>query len=312
MKPKIIISALMFTLAFTGLIAAVFLSQQRQELRKKAATSTGTTAITLDPTSAELPVNQASTIKVFINTNNFQIDGVQFKLTLQGNAVAQIQPTPISGLNILTSTITDNVITFAAITANPQVPFSTNQPSQIAAITITPAGAFTLTFDQSFSKIANHVAGKDILLIPTSGTYTITIASSIETTPTPNPTPTPPPGIGGQPTPTPSPTSTPTPKTLTKTTTKTTPSPTTPSPTATPIPLLSRLFSRTPQPSPVSSYPESAEITSPEIPPFPWKIITLLSILLVAATGFTIWIWKKMRQNDLNDPTQSITPPPAR
>jgi hypothetical protein len=265
-----------------------------------ASVPNGAATLSLSPSTSQIQLNQTINIKVLVNTANLDIDGIQFKIKVEGTATIGFQANQVSGLRVITNKVDGNTVSYTAITEQPQLPFSSISNTQISVITITPTNSFNLIFDPSYSKITKHQTGEDILLTPTNGQYSLAQSantSSSSSTPTPSPTP-----VSTLTNPTS------TLKTSTKTTPKTTPSPTIPAPTGTPIPLLSKLFSRTPQPSPLSYDSGSTEIPPGEIPPFPWKIITLLSILMVAAAGFTIWIWKKMRQNN---PLQSITPPPT-
>ncbi|MFC1626669.1 hypothetical protein ACFL1P_00530, partial [Patescibacteria group bacterium] len=77
---------LVLLVLFAGLITGYILTQTRQELRKKASTSTGTATITFSPASnTSFPSGSQKTVEIFMNTGSEYIGGAQIFLEITGD-----------------------------------------------------------------------------------------------------------------------------------------------------------------------------------------------------------------------------------
>lgn len=255
-----------------GLILGIVFIQRNQELRQQASTPIGDALLNIQVPPGNLAGNTSHLVEMTVRmrTGQKNIDGIQVVANITGDVPDDLQflPAQIPGLSIVNPTqiITDTAngkkLTLVLITASPSSPFQlTSNSLSLGNFSFTsPAnGSFTITFDQTFTKINENVVGTDLLMTvqpltlafeviePDVCTLEINVEAS-SPTPTPSNTasPTPTPSNTPSPTPTPTPTQTPgsggptAPPTFTPTPTPSnTPSPTptwTPTPTPTPTP----------------------------------------------------------------------------
>lgn len=248
---KTLLSLLIIGFLLIAIPLTLFVSRQRQEIRKKAAIPSGTATMRLDPASTSVNIGQTTSVAVKISStstpDNKGISGVRAVLSYTTTAVnppfAQITTSDISGglpspwtfmkeVNVNGNTVT---ITLNGIYLSPGTEgFDISTEKTFATINLTAqnSGTITVNFNPSLSKIiAKSGFDVDILRTPTSpaGTYTVTAIS----TPTLTPTVTPTPSITVIPTPTATLTTTPTPTRIPTTTV--TPTATT-APTSSPTP----------------------------------------------------------------------------
>src|SRR3990167_7040545 len=128
---KLILPALAIFVLLGGLIMAFIATRQNQDIRRKAATPTGTATISLNPGSSTLvdsPGNQY--IALDAHTTSQMVDGIQIVATISGTIpqdfVFQADTPP--GMQIILNQFTVSgdtaTLRFAVITQDTNVPFS--------------------------------------------------------------------------------------------------------------------------------------------------------------------------------------------
>jgi len=237
MRKKIIIAGIILIVLLVGLIAGLILIRQRQDIRKKASTPTGTATINLSPASGTHGVGESFEVNVSFNPGGVAISAVAARLVYPyGEASPALSAaTPIISSALLSTgdwtcpikTVTAGVtglveIDISCINTNPDG-YASSTDTPLAAITFTvnelPTNNPTsLSFAPAESIITQKSDGSDVLLTPAStGVYTLTAPTASPTasptgSPTGSPTASPTSSPTGSPTssPTSSPTATPT------------------------------------------------------------------------------------------------------
>lgn len=242
-KKQFIIATFSFLLLLGGLGAAILVVGQKQLPAKRAATSTGTAQVRLNPETATVTSSGATfQVQVPFTTGGSPISAVTIQLDF---AYTGAEPpfevssvTPDATL-LQTGSWSFPIKSFSATGGTGQIKIAAintsttgfNAPGETMLATLTfkatnTPGTANVTFDSTQSKVTRKDTGADTLLIPTStGTYIFSSGSNPTATPTPaggDSEPTPTPTTGGTnptstPTPTPttggnSPTATPTPR----------------------------------------------------------------------------------------------------
>lgn len=223
---------ILMTILGLGVLAATFLSLNRQEIRNKAAAPEERVAFYLQPDSTTMTPNSSQSIKVFANPGILPIDGFQTIITISGTIPSDLNFTPNPSTipamhNLIADIVTvDNTpsIRVAYITSDPSTPYNAHgQLVLLGTITFTaPAsGSLTTTFDTQLTKSTKNGTGENLATIPApSSTYTF--SAQPPTSPSNQPTSNPSPTTSTSPTPLPTTSSSPTPS-PTSTTTSTHP-----------------------------------------------------------------------------------------
>lgn len=223
-KRKIIFPFSLFLVIFlTGMIFLTsWLTKQRQEIRKKAASPSGIATVSFAPASGNFSVGQIFPVAVKINPNGVDISSVQisFNYDFAGQTPEiEIEDADLtkSGIQIPEGNLplnydlpnsnialidTQNKKVTVILAAYSLTGYTSSQEVTLTTINfraVSPVNQKTISFDPTLSKITKLEDGQDILKTPTStGTYTIgnlptgTITPPITLTPTiPTPTITP-------------------------------------------------------------------------------------------------------------------------
>ncbi len=237
---------LFIILVIVAIPLGVYLVKQRQEIRKRASTPSGTALVSLSPASGNYEVGQSFPVSVYFNPVSIPISSIAVRITypLSGNLTAsslQINPSFLTSGNwmcpVKTITPTGSQVEIDIACANITTEgFTAASDTLLASFNLVanevPAvNPVVLSFDPQQSKIQSKIDNVDILLTPTSnGSYTIGGGATATATPTTIPpeataTPTESAGVTNTPTPTQSagePTNTPTPTRASPTATPTT------------------------------------------------------------------------------------------
>ena len=185
--------------------------QQRQDIRQKAASPTGTASIQITPNASTMLAGSPQTLILSALTPSLSVDGFQIIATLSGTIPSDIafQPATIDGTHVLMPSLNKTstnsaTLTFAIVTADPQTPITAGL-TNLGQLTFTApsTGNLTISFDQTYSKILQNKTVQDVLRFPQNTTYTF-VAPTPSPAPSDTPTPTPlPPTPTNTPTPTP-------------------------------------------------------------------------------------------------------------
>jgi len=187
---KLILPALAIFVLLGGLIMAIILTKQNQDIREKAATPSGTTSIVLSPGTGNLAAGSQATIAINANTGSLSIDGFQVIATVSGTIPTDLQFVPFvpTGMQQLLSSLSAGVtrtLKLAYVTQDTQAPFSAGSTSLGQfKFTVPASGTMTITFDNDLTKIAQNQTSQDVLAIPTPATYTF-LTGDPGTSPTP-------------------------------------------------------------------------------------------------------------------------------
>lgn len=253
---KVVVALLIIFVAIGGFIAGLYLLQQRQELRERAAVETGQATVNVTPVDGNYNVGENIVSTINFNTDGIAIAGIQVRLMYN---YSETQP-PVSVTSIelepdfstgdwscptkVATAQGGQVIIDIACGTTSQSGYSTLVDVPFATFTMNVGGVpqvnpVVLNFDPANTVIAD-LDDNDILLTPPVPAATYTIAGDTQPSVTPSPTAT---GVPPSGTPSPSPTatsgpsSTPTPTgQATATATPTTRLTTTPSPTSAQLP----------------------------------------------------------------------------
>jgi len=197
----ILITALGTLLLGGGLAVGILLVRQSQQIKEKAATSTGTVKVFLSPETKNIQVGQVFSVNVLLDTDGRYISALTLDLSYPytGNT-PPIEATDIQvSSNLVVSgdwnfpikTInTDNQlvqIRIGGLNTSSQG-YKTTGEETVATINFKAqaTGSINLSFNPTTTKATDKTTGEDILLTPSSyGSYT---ASGPTTTETPVPT----------------------------------------------------------------------------------------------------------------------------
>jgi len=197
----ILITALGTLLLGGGLAVGILLVRQSQQIKEKAATSTGTVKVFLSPETKNTQVGQVFSVNVLLDTDGRYISALTLDLSYPytGNT-PPIEATDIQvSSNLVVSgdwnfpikTInTDNQlvqIRIGGLNTSSQG-YKTTGEETVATINFKAqaTGSINLSFNPTTTKATDKTTGEDILLTPSSyGSYT---ASGPTTTETPVPT----------------------------------------------------------------------------------------------------------------------------
>jgi hypothetical protein len=197
----ILITALGTLLLGGGLAVGILLVRQSQQIKEKAATSTGTVKVFLSPETKNTQVGQVFSVNVLLDTDGRYISALTLDLSYPytGNT-PPIEATDIQvSSNLVVSgdwnfpikTInTDNQlvqIRIGGLITSSQG-YKTTGEETVATINFKAqaTGSINLSFNPTTTKATDKTTGEDILLTPSSyGSYT---ASGPTTTETPVPT----------------------------------------------------------------------------------------------------------------------------
>lgn len=171
-----------------GLLAAVVLLNQTQDLRRSAATATGPATLVLTPGSQNITPGENKVIEVRVNSgiSNGKIDGIQFIADIQGTIPPDLQFNPVApaGMEVLfpdsSNPLVENStgleLQYVAVTKDPLVPTVAASSNSILvgtfSFTAPSSGSFSVTFSPELSRIAENSSAKDILRYPETYSYT--------------------------------------------------------------------------------------------------------------------------------------------
>lgn len=173
-----------FVFFVVSLLVSLYLVSLNQDIRRRAATPTGTATVSLSPsTGASFNVSQnQSEILLYLTLGSQSMDGVQLILTATGvipNNLGFV-PETIGGLRLISNKVErsslQTKLTVSYITTDPKVTFSNSQQILIGRLKFTPTnqGTFSVSFDQTLSKIMRSSDRADILRFPNTYVYTVT------------------------------------------------------------------------------------------------------------------------------------------
>jgi hypothetical protein len=254
-KQKIIVAVLGVLFIVLSIPVAIFLVNQRQEIRKEAAKPAeegGIVKISLSPSQGNLSTSSPLNLSLNLNTEGKIISGVAIKLyynysgdePLIKPVLTENKPfiIPVGLLQNNSFSCPNNSFSFASGLAELSLGcailstegFSSSTNVQLATLAFELLGSpasnsFSINFNPTISMVVDKATNQDILLLPDGdngtllGTYTI-----LGLSPTSTPIPTTTPGTGGL-----EPTSTPTPKPTSTLSATNTPQVTTNTPTPT-------------------------------------------------------------------------------
>lgn len=173
-----------------GLVAGLGILKYSQDLRQKAAVSTGTATLTLSPSGNDLPAGQKATVDILFNSQTDSVDGVQIEAVVGGTVPSDIafSPATVAGLNTIVQTFepessgsSNKKLVLAMLTSNPTQPYTTNSTQvKLGTLTFTaPAsGSMTVTFNSTATLSTKNGTGADILKTPTNRTFNFVQAAA--------------------------------------------------------------------------------------------------------------------------------------
>ena len=88
-KKLLLVIVILFLILSMPLV--IYLVQQRQEIRKKAATPTGTTQAGLSPSSGNFEINEQFSVNLQFNTQGIDVDTIQIILNAYNIEVESIR-----------------------------------------------------------------------------------------------------------------------------------------------------------------------------------------------------------------------------
>ncbi|MCX7928382.1 MAG: hypothetical protein N2558_01700 [Patescibacteria group bacterium] len=194
---KIVVVTLMIVVAVSGFAAGLYLLQEQQDLREKAAVSRGQANVYITPATGNFNVGDTISTEIKFNTSGIPISGIAVKLVYPFTGVfPEVSVTSIQidqeflstgDWTCPTQNATQqggNVLIDIACANTSSSGFSTNSDFKLATIQfrvnrVPSNNPFVLRFDPSESVITRRIDNQDILLIPQSqGTYTILSSSN--------------------------------------------------------------------------------------------------------------------------------------
>ncbi len=174
-----------------GLVVASQLTQEKQEIRKRASTPSGTALVSLSPASGNYEVGQSFPVSVYFNPVSIPISSIAVRITypLSGNLTAsslQINPSFLTSGNwmcpVKTITPTGSQVEIDIACANITTEgFTAASDTLLASFNLVanevPAvNPVVLSFDPAASKIMSKAQNQDILLTPpAAASYTINL-----------------------------------------------------------------------------------------------------------------------------------------
>lgn len=189
---KVAITALVTLAGVGGIVTGALLLRKNTELREKAAVPGGRASVSLLPSSGSFNVGDSFPVSVYFNTDGIPVSVVAVRVTYSYTGASPavvadnvtINPT-ISGSPDWSCPNSD--VTQAAGKVNIDVEcsnvsatgFSSTTDTLLATFNLdiesTPTTSpFTISFDQSLSKILQKSNGQDVLALPTStGSYAV-------------------------------------------------------------------------------------------------------------------------------------------
>ncbi|BCX14495.1 MAG: hypothetical protein KatS3mg088_178 [Patescibacteria group bacterium] len=210
---KILIAILGILLLVTGLAIGIILVNQRQEIRKKAVTPTGTVKVFLSPETKNIKEGQAFSVNILLDTAGRYISAVTINLSYSYQE--ETPPILATDVQVNSSLVVNNNWSFPIKSVNNNTQeknveirigglnsssegYKTNGEEVIATINFKAQspGSINLTFNPTTSKVTDKSTAEDILLNPSSsGSYIVTSETPPSETPQAtfdptNPTPT--------------------------------------------------------------------------------------------------------------------------
>jgi len=227
-KRRAIVTTLVVLLGIGGMVAGIFLLQERTNLRQRAAVEGGRATLSLDPAVGTYAVGQTIPMQVKFNTDGLAIKGIRVKLIYSGatpgvsvaNGDIQLNNAIFGTTGWVCTTVEaavagQNVEVDIQCATTSLTGFSNNDDDLLATVnmrvdSVPLVNPFQVSFNPALS-VFTALNNQDILGTPeTVASFTISgtggggIAPTNTPTPTSTPTPTPTPtGVVSTPTPTP-------------------------------------------------------------------------------------------------------------
>ncbi|OGM18508.1 hypothetical protein A2686_02805 [Candidatus Woesebacteria bacterium RIFCSPHIGHO2_01_FULL_38_10] len=199
---KIAVALVIILVAVGGFAAGLILLRERQDLREKASTPTGTTEVSISPETGSYEIGESIETTIYFNPAGIAISGVAVRLMYPfsgGTPEVSVENIEINSTLLATGDWTcptqdstqqgESVIIDIACANTSASGFSASENTLLANVNLKvnrpPAvNPITLRFDAASSVITRKTDNQDILLIPSStGVYTIGEAEVTPTSP---------------------------------------------------------------------------------------------------------------------------------
>ena len=192
MNKRVLVIVILILVLVLGVVAAVYLLRQQQDIREKASVPGGTSTVTVSPDTSTISIGESTRVSVLFNTGGLSISGIAAKLNYtysEVSAPVDVQNITISSGLLGTGEWTCPVTQFNASAGIATIDisccntsttgYSTEVDTQLATFDLVAASApeinpVVLAFAPNNSIIAAKETGEDVLLTPsTTGTYRV-------------------------------------------------------------------------------------------------------------------------------------------
>lgn len=197
MTKKVVIGIVIFAILATGMVAALFLIRQQQELRKKAAPAT---TVSILPQTTTTRVGEELTLTVEMNTSTNTVVAADVQITFDATKLTLKAFTPSTFLPVVVAAPqVNNTTGSATVTLSTQPANPPQGTGTLATLKFEAKAAGTVNVSLGPATRATGIQeGTDIVVARNGSSVTILAAAGATLVPTPVPTTTP-----GTPTPTP-------------------------------------------------------------------------------------------------------------
>lgn len=172
-KKNLLLPLVIFGLVIAGMISVMLLSGKRQDNRQQAAVDNGLIKISFEPV-ANCVVGSKCSAKLFLDTGEANIDGIQLKLLFNKDQVSWLAfyAKKISPLSLIKKTVadgTDKELTLVWTLVNPNSAYKTKNTKVLLGTILFIAKdnmtdkEVTFNMDQVFSKATLYQTGQDSL-----------------------------------------------------------------------------------------------------------------------------------------------------
>lgn len=186
-KKSLILPLVVFFLIIFGTLSVMFLSRGQQDIRQQAAVDNGLIKLSFEPV-ANCVVGTKCAVKVFLNTGDANIDGMQLKLLFNKEQVRWLAfgAKKINKLSLIKNSVENTAnkeLTLAWTLANPQSAYQTKNAKVLLGTVRFIANdnmvdkAVSFNMDQVFSKATLYQTGQDSLN-KTEATQAMIVAKS--------------------------------------------------------------------------------------------------------------------------------------
>lgn len=172
-KKSLILPLIIFALMVIGTLSAFFLSGSKQDVRQQASVENGLVKLSFEP-SANCVVGTKCAVKVFLDTGEANIDGLQLKLLFNKEQIKWLafSDKKVSQLSLIKNSVndaTDKELTMVWTLANPNVAYQTKNTKVLLGTVRFIANdsmvdkPVTFNLEQTFSKATLYQTGQDSL-----------------------------------------------------------------------------------------------------------------------------------------------------